>query len=143
MKLIASDNNAGLNAEQLTNKDLAMSNESTPHCATLDSKIDIMTTDVTEMKRDIKSINAALNKMAVVEERIAALLKMSEQNGKSIDELWSRIDTLREENVDLRERVLVADGNAGFNSRALDRIIHVTLAIGIGVVIFLLTENGQ
>ena len=76
----------------------------------LSARLQTLHTDVSDIKGTLKDLTSAINKLALVEERITNAVAAQERSFKSIEKLEHRIDTL--------EKAQVIDDNT---SKWLDR----------------------
>lgn len=65
----------------------------------LSAKLQTLHTDVADIKGSIKELTSAINKLALVEERISNAVAAQERTFKAIEKLESRIDNLEKSQV--------------------------------------------
>ena len=76
----------------------------------LSAKLHTLHTDVSDIKGTLKDLTAAINKLALVEERLSNTTAAQERSFKAIERLEERIDELEKKNI-----------NADNTSKWLDR----------------------
>lgn len=65
----------------------------------LSAKLQTLHTDVADIKGSIKELTSAINKLALVEERISNAVAAQERTFKAIEKLEDRLDTLEKAQV--------------------------------------------
>ena len=65
----------------------------------LSSRIQTLHSDVADIKGTLKDLTSAINKLALVEERISNAVAAQERSFKAIEKLEERIDELEKKNI--------------------------------------------
>jgi hypothetical protein len=96
--------------------------------------------NIAEIKRDLKTLNVAMTKLVLVEERQSNLLGLSEQNALAISDVWKEINKLHEENTVLRVELAQAAGVNHERGKLIWQIVAILGALGVTVMGALLLQ---
>jgi prefoldin subunit 5 len=74
------------------------------------TQIEQVSINISEMKTDIKEINTTIAKLAVIEERQTAMIRISEQNTNAITNLYQRYNDLKDAHSQLSSQLEYSRG---------------------------------
>lgn len=94
---------------------------STPDVTLLSAKLQTLHTDVSDIKGSLKDLTIAINKLALVEERLSNATAAQERSFKAIEKLEERID-------ELEKNAVTADSTTKWLDRGLVAILGAFVA---------------
>lgn len=102
--------------------------------------IEVIKESLGEVKENMKEMSKSLSQLVRVEERVASLLKISEENTKQINKQWDHIDTINkslgEYNAESRVNTAIGQQNSKFILMFISGIVAICVTI-IGTAIAL------
>jgi hypothetical protein len=76
-----------------------------------------------EVKTDMREVKTNLNQLVRVEERMASVLKISENNSKQIGKMWDHLDSNNSDIGELRTKLAIVDTLSGFQGKLVWAIV--------------------